>query len=106
VDTVHKLPAELSKAGKINLVDPKKHKLKDPGAAIHNGTSVDQAVTAGFASGLFTFSEIVFDSDHKLAAFRYSFVCGILCGNGGTVIYELKDGKWSPTKRRCSSWIS
>src|SRR6185437_7906742 len=64
------------------LVDPNKHKISDPGSAIRDGKSVDDAVERGFAAGLFTFSEIVFDSSHTHASLSFTFHCGMLCGHG------------------------
>jgi len=102
---VHLLPGEFASA-KIRLVDPTKHKFADPGDYIHSPQDVDSAVEAGFAHGLMTLSEVVFDTPHGFAAFSYSFTCGRLCGNGGTVIYQLRRGRWERSARRCSSWMS
>jgi hypothetical protein len=102
---VHLLPNEFTSA-KVRLVDPTQHKLADPGDSIRRPQDVDAAVEAGFAAALMTLSEVVFDGQHHLAAFSYSFVCGRLCGNGGTVIYELRNGRWRRSARRCSSWVS
>lgn len=88
------------------LVDPKTHKRSDPGDAIRKGDSVDHAVNEGFARGLFTFSDVIFDKDHTHAAFSYSFVCGALCGHGGVVVFEKKGDRWQQSKRNCGSWIS
>jgi len=101
---VHRFPAEM-KSADLRLVD-RKHKVSDPGDAIRRGAPVENAVVAGFASAILTFSEIAFDKQHRTAAFSYSFVCGRLCGHGGLVIYELQNGKWSRSKRDCASWIS
>ena len=86
------------------LVDSDTHAISDPEEAMRQGKSVDSAVEAGFAAGLFTFSEIVFDRSHTHAAFSYSFVCGRLCGHGATVIFEFRDGKWKESKAFCASW--
>lgn len=88
------------------LVDPKKQKVLDPGTAIKQGQSVEDAVKNGFATGLFTFSEIVFDSSHTHAALSFSFYCGALCGNGTTVLYQKQDGVWKQAKSRCGFWES
>jgi hypothetical protein len=78
----------------------------DPGHAIRNGGSIDDAVRNGIAHGLFTLSEIRFDKTHTHAVVAYSFVCGELCGNGATLILERTKTGWLPTKNRCSQWIS
>ena len=91
---------------RYHVVDPKTHERRDPRDAIRRGESVDAAVAAGFAAGIFTFSEIVFDASHTHAAFKYSFVCSGWCGHGSTVVYERKGGVWRQEKRGCSGWIS
>ena len=35
----------------------------------------------------------------------YSFRCGSLCGQGGTVVFEKKDGVWKKSQN-CGGWIS
>lgn len=90
----------------VRVVDSKKYKVQDPGDAIRKGQPVDDAVAAGFAAAVFTFSEIVFDASHTHAAFSYSFNCGALCGHGGIVVYELKNGKWGQSENKCGRWIS
>lgn len=91
---------------RYRLVDPTKHEKQDPGDAIRRGESVDTAVERGFAAGIFTFSEIVFNPAHTRAAFSFSFVCGSLCGHGATVVYELRHGEWKQSKSRCQQWVS
>ena len=105
-NSVHIFPSSTFPSDKVRLIDPQAHKLRDPGPAIRSGESVDDAVNAGFASGVFTFSEIVFDDSHTHAAFNYTFHCGSLCGHGGTVVYIKAQGKWKPSKTSCGSWIS
>lgn len=106
VQTIHIFPTSIADGRSIRLVDPKKHKLKDPGKAIKNGESVGNAVAAGFQAGLLSVSEIAFDEAHQFAAFRFSFICGSLCGRGGTLVFEKIDGKWKKSNRPCPSWIS
>ena len=88
------------------LVDPNKHKIADPGTAIRNGQAVDDAVEQGFAAGLFSFSEIVFDASHTHAALSFSFHCGMLCGHGSTLVYQKQNGVWKQAKSSCARWIS
>jgi hypothetical protein len=104
ITEVHHFDHEFYDLPVIRLVDAKKHKISDPGKAINKGDSVDSAVKAGFASGLLQVSEILFDPDHRLAAFDYSFVCGRLCGHGETIVFELKNGTWKRSGRRCAFW--
>jgi hypothetical protein len=77
----------------------------DPMNGIKQGNSIEDSVRNGFNHGLFTFSEIQFDKKHERAILTYSFFCGRLCGNGGTVILSKKDGTWKTTGR-CHQWIS
>jgi hypothetical protein len=109
---VHRFrPADLPQLGsdKIGLVDPERQRNEvaenDPGKTIGEGRSIEDAVRNGFAHGLVTVSEIRFDKAHKHAIVSYSFFCGSLCGNGGTVILEKVDGAWR-RKSQCSNWIS
>jgi len=103
--------ADLPQLGsdKIGLVDPERQRKEvaenDPGKTIGEGRSIEDAVRNGFAHGLITVSEIRFDKEHKHAIVFYSFFCGSLCGNGGTVILEKVDGAWQ-RKSQCSNWIS
>ncbi|MGO9317390.1 MAG: hypothetical protein ACLPXT_14610 [Terracidiphilus sp.] len=109
---VHRFrPADLPQLGsdKIGLVDPERQRNEvaenDPGKTISEGRSIEDAVRNGFAHGLVTVSEIRFDKEHQHAIVSYSFFCGSLCGNGGTVILEKVDGAWQ-RKSRCHDWIS
>ncbi|MGD0681651.1 MAG: hypothetical protein ABR990_06330 [Terracidiphilus sp.] len=103
--------ADLAQLGsdKIVLVDPERQSREvaenDPGKTIGEGRSIEDAVRNGFAHGLVTVSEIRFDKQHKHAIVSYSFFCGSLCGNGGTIILEKVDGAWQ-RKSQCSNWIS
>ena len=104
--TIHMLPTSIADGRAIHLVDPSKHKLKDPGKSIKKGDSVGDAVAAGFRAGLLSVSEIAFDEAHHFAAFKFSFICGSLCGRGETLIFEKIDGKWTKSNRACPAWIS
>jgi hypothetical protein len=53
----------------------------------------------------FTLSEIAFDSKHEQAAFIFDALCGCKGGQGGTILYELKNGRWE-RKRFLNDWIS
>lgn len=97
------------KADSIQLVDPdaqaEKVEKNDPDKNIHKGTSIGAAVENGFAHGLVTLGEIRFDREHLHAIVWYGFRCGMLCGNGATVILEKKNGVWV-LHDHCSNWIS
>jgi hypothetical protein len=104
--TTHLLGPDISKGRAVRLVDRDKNKVKDPGKAIKNGDSVENAVKEGFKSGVLSLSEIAFDKTHRLAVFNHSFYCGSLCGQGGTIVFEKVGDKWKQSRRNCSSWIS
>jgi hypothetical protein len=78
----------------------------DPGSSIKKGKPVKGVVGNAFATGLFSLSEIAFDNQHRRALVSYSFVCGSLCGNGGTLLFEKVDGGWKRSDRICGGWIS
>jgi hypothetical protein len=66
---------------------------------------LDSSVKQAFRSGLFTLSEIVFDREHRRAVVAYGFVCGMLCGNGNTLVLKKIGEHWKVTKR-CGGWVS
>jgi hypothetical protein len=78
----------------------------DPGKTIGEGMPAKKAVANGFANGLFSLSEIAFDSDHHHALVSYSFQCGALCGSGSPLMFEKIGGEWKRTDRICGGWIS
>src|SRR4249919_1093243 len=96
----------VGKLSYVRLIDPDKWNPQDPGRLIAQGKSVDSAVKSGFAHGLMTLSAITFDQSHNTAAFTYSFVCGALCGNGGTVLFVRGQSGWTQSTKQCGSWIS
>jgi hypothetical protein len=98
---IHRLTEDFGKKNHLHVVDPKIHKIHDPQDGMRNGQSVEAAVRAGVDTGLLTLSEIIFDDNHKRAAFRYDFICGSLCGHSETVVYERRRGVWKPSKNSC-----
>jgi len=104
--TIHLFGPEIARGRAIQIVNRKTHKVKDPGDAIKKGSAVDSAVREGFATGVFTLSEIAFDKTQRVAVFKFSFYCGSLCGQGGTIVFEKVGDKWVQSKRQCSSWVS
>ena len=116
--TVHQLSGEVPLSPKMILVDPDRQsalvKQNDPQQLIHrvidgheafSEKKLDESVTQAFATGLFTFSEIVFDKRHKYALVQYSFWCGSLCGSGELLVLKNRSGKWFVNKR-CGGWVS
>lgn len=66
---------------------------------------LDQSVKQAFRTGLFTLSEIAFDKEHRRAVVSYSFVCGMLCGHGNTMVLKKLGQNWKIAKR-CGGWVS
>jgi hypothetical protein len=115
---VHQLDRAVTLGAKMVLVDAdaqqKKVEENDPQKlmkrAIDGGERVtdkdlDSTLKQAFATGLFTFSEILFDNGHSHAMVQYSFFCGRLCGHGGMLILKKAGQKWKISKR-CGTWIS
>lgn len=115
---VHRLEPSLVTDTKIVLVDPDRQQKaieeNDPQKLIkkavdENGKvtdeQVDESVKNAFNTALFTLSEIVFDKQHRRAAVAYSFACGMLCGNGNTLVLKKVGHDWRVTKR-CGGWVS
>lgn len=105
-------PEDVSDLGpvKLRLIDADRGsaevKENDPEKGMREGKTVDAAVENGFRHGLFSLSEIRFNRQHTRAAVTYSFVCGGLCGNGGTMVMARQaDGKWKRVKS-CGGWVS
>jgi len=115
---VHRIDSKLVQSFKITLVDPESQQqiIKDGDPqkvvlkAIEEGKKVsdkevEEAVKAAFTHGMLWLSEIAFDKDHHQAVVSYSFVCGSLCGDGKTLLFESTDGKWKRAEV-CSQWVS
>jgi hypothetical protein len=114
LDTVarsfHDLTPDVLPGKNMKLVDPKKQgkvvRDDDPSRTIRGGKSVDAAVEDAFATGLFSMSEIAFDREHHHAVVSYRFWCGLLCGDGATLVFEKVGEDWKRTNRNCGAWIS
>lgn len=118
VPVIHLLTPSVALNPKFVLVDPEKQaerikendpqklmkKAIDDHAKVTN-KDVDISVKQAFKSGLFTLSEIVFDKEHRRAVVAYSFVCGMLCGNGDTLLLNKIGQEWKVAKK-CGGWVS
>jgi hypothetical protein len=109
--TGSELPLQLSETAlarraNVRLVDPKEWRPRDPGPAMAIGKPTSKAVSEGFAAGLLTLSRMIFDKEHKVAIFSYSFVCGRLCGSGGAVIFDKTTAGWKQRAVHCGGWVS
>lgn len=78
----------------------------DPDTLIREGRPVKEAVDEAFDNGLFSLSEIVFDTERRNALVSYKFVCGELCGSSNTWLFEKVNGQWKKTDRTCGGWVS
>jgi hypothetical protein len=103
---VHVFDDSFARANHVRVVNPKTHKTKDPEDSMGAGAPVDAAVDEGLDNGLFTLSEVIFDSKHNRAALRYEFYCGRLCGQSATVVLEKHKGAWRRSKAFCGYSIS
>lgn len=100
------ITGQISKLPYVRPTAPESWKPQDPENLITQGQPVDKAVDSGFSDGLITLSTVVFDVTHHTAAFTYSFVCGELCGSGGTIIFTKTAHGWVRSEEECGSWIS
>jgi len=98
---IHRLTEDFGQQNHLRIVDPRTHKVQDPQDGMRKGQPVESAVAAGFNTGVLTLSEIIFDENHKRAAFHHSFYCGGLCGHSETVVFEKRRGMWKPSKNSC-----
>lgn len=96
----------LARRSNTRLVDPKKWRPRDPGTAIANGKPTSKAVSDGFAAGLLTFSRMIFDEQHTVAVFTYSFTCSDLCGGGGGVMFDKTASGSKQREMPCGGWVS
>jgi hypothetical protein len=115
---VHRLEPSFVTDTKIVLVDPDRQQKaieeNDPQKLIKkavdeqekvNDEQVDESVQKAFETALFTLSKIVFDKEHRRAVVGYSFVCGMLCGNGNTLVLKKVGHDWKVAKR-WGGWVS
>lgn len=115
---VHRIPGEVALGPQMVLVDPHRQQdaieKNDPSKAIQSAISngqplsdseLEHSVKQAFSTGLFTFSEIVFNREHTRAALWYGFHCGMLCGHGNTLVLTMVKGRWKISKI-CGGWIS
>jgi len=115
---VHEIPNATKLLPNVVLVDPQQQEAKvkqnDPQQLIKKALEggprptdeqMDNSLKLAFSTGLFSFSEIVFDKAHRHALVSYSFVCGGLCGHGNTLLLEKAKNTWK-IKKTCSSWVS
>jgi hypothetical protein len=90
----------------IEKNDPQKliKSVIDGGAKVSK-KQLSDSLEKAFASGLFTFSEIIFNKGHRYALLSYSFVCGSLCGHGETLLLRKSRKTWKIAKH-CGVWVS
>jgi hypothetical protein len=115
---VHRISPAVVSGTRIVLVDPDQQSEtvaeNDPQHVVkraiddHEEVSdkqLEQSVKRAFETGLFTLSEIAFDKEHRYAIVAYGFNCGMLCGNGNTLVLKKVKTRWKIAKR-CGGWVS
>ena len=115
---VHKLGPSVAIGRNIVLLDPEQQELRirenDFQNLLRKGAEqgkqvtdeeLDKPLKQGFATGLFSLSEMAFDKPHRHAIVIFNFVCGRLCGNGGIVIVKKGHDGWKAMKPG-RGWIS
>ncbi|MBX3428767.1 MAG: hypothetical protein KF779_04190 [Hyphomonadaceae bacterium] len=95
----------------IHVVDPDDQaaqvRIHDPSMNISSESDVDRAVADAFEAGLLQVSEVGFDITGQHAMLTFSFRCGMLCGHGGTAVFDRVGDRWVWSQRRCGSeWMS
>ena len=118
VATVHRLSPQSLGDTRLVLVDPDRQqeaiKDNDPQNLLRKAIDdhqkitdeqLDQSIKGAFRAGLFTLSEIAFDKAHRRAVVSYSFVCGMLCGHGNTLVLKKVGQSWRVAKG-CGGWVS
>ena len=103
----------------VTLVDPEQQETKikqnDPQnlakraidkRVVVTDKQLNESVELAFSTGLFSFSEIIFDKGHRHAVVAYSFECGSLCGHGNNVVLIRTGNKWKVKGSCGASWIS
>jgi len=109
-NSMHSLTSDILPRENVRLVDPDSRKRlaadNDMGNSIASNRSVETAVDEAVRNGLFSLSEIAFDTEHRRAIVSYSFVCGLLCGSGRTLVLEKICDEWKPAEFECGGWVS
>ena len=95
----------------VHVVDPEDQavqvRIHDPSMNIRSEDNIDRAVADAFDAGFLQVSEVGFDITGQHAMLTYSFICGMLCGHGGTALFDRVGDRWVWSHRRCGSeWIS
>lgn len=110
ISGIHRLTPAVFGSGRVRLVDADRQELLiarvDPSRTIREGKSVDDAVESAFSAGLLELSEVAFATDRRFAVMKFSFSCGDLCGQGGTLVFERSGQEWKRSDRSCSSYVS
>jgi hypothetical protein len=98
----HQVDAKVAKGLSVTLVDPV---VQEALLNKNNALNPADSEKHGYQNGLFTLTEMSFDTDHHRAVVGYTFVCGDQCGHGETLILEKSGGKWKITSM-CGEWVS
>jgi len=87
----------------ITLVDAEEQKkiiyTTEPHWMYRENELVNETVEKAIAAGFLILSEIAFDKKHRCAVLSYWFECLGLCGHGGKVVLEKRNGTWALSRR-------
>jgi hypothetical protein len=89
--TVHRLPPEIMRFGTSDFA---LGRMRAAGTLLPESKRDKGRGPDGWALTDFTVSEIVFDVTHRYAVLTFSADCHCRGGQGGSVLYEHKNGKW------------
>jgi hypothetical protein len=99
--TVHRLPPEIMQFGNPDSV---LRRITAAGRLVPESKRRMRSAPDGFGVPQFTVSEIVFDVTGRYAVFTYAANCHCRGGEGASVLYERKNGKWKQVTYCRDSW--
>jgi hypothetical protein len=99
---VHRLPPEIMRFGASEFV---MQRMKAAGTLLPESKRTKGYGPDGWSLTNFTVSEIVFDVTHRYAVLTYSANCNCRGGQGGSILYEHKNGKWRKVMGCADYWV-
>jgi hypothetical protein len=100
--TVHRLPPEIMLFGSRDFV---MERIRAAGTLQPESKRIKGTGPDGWSLTKFTVSEIVFDVTHRHAVLTYSADCNCRGGQGGSILYEHKNGKWRKVMGCADYWV-
>ena len=104
-DEVHQLPSEIMRFSNFDSVSHRIVAAAKPYPRYASPKGTKGVGPDGWALTQFTLSEIIFDVTHRYAVFNFAADCKCLGGQGSTVLYEFKRGKWTKAKFDLDHWV-